>query len=166
MFNVSYDIKFLRASGNSYPDLYLPNVNKNDAGIDIFVPEDIFIEPKSQIRIPLGIHCSVIKNTSISFPRGENSITLEPVSFFLLPRSSISKTPLRVSNSIGLIDAGYRGELQAPIDNISDDNYLIKRGTRLFQIVNPSLVPFKNIEVVDNLSKTDRGSGGFGSTGT
>ena len=67
MFSKSYDIKFLRASGNDYTDLYHPNVNKNDAGIDIFVPEDIFIEPKSQIRIPLGIHCSVVKIFMVSF---------------------------------------------------------------------------------------------------
>ena len=165
MFNISYDIKFLRASGNDHKELYHPNVNKNDAGIDIFVPNDVFIEPKSQVRMPLGVHCSVLKTTSLSYPKGENFTTLEPCSFFLLPRSSISKTPLRLSNSVGLIDAGYRGELQAPVDNISDDSYLIKKGTRLFQIVNPALTSFRRIEIVDNLSKTDRGEGGFGSTG-
>ena len=165
MFEISYDIKFLRASRNNHEDLYHPVVNKNDAGIDIYIPEDIIIPAKSQVRIPLGIHCSVLKTTCLSFPHGENFTTVEPISFFLLPRSSISKTPLRVSNSIGLIDAGYRGELQAPVDNISEDEYKIKRGTRLFQIINPSLIPFRRIQVTDNLSKTDRGSGGFGSTG-
>ena len=68
--------------------------------------------------MPLGVHCSVLKTTSLSYPKGENFTTLEPCSFLLLPRSSISKTPLRLSNSVGLIDAGYRGELQAPVDNI------------------------------------------------
>ena len=165
MFVISYDIKFLRASGNTHESLYHPVVNKDDAGIDIYVPEDIVIEPKSQKRIPLGIHCSVLKTTSLSYPKGENFTTLEPCSFLLLPRSSISKTPLRLSNSIGLIDAGYRGEIQAPVDNISDDSYLIKKGTRLFQIVNPALTSFRKIEIVDNLSKTGRGEGGFGSTG-
>ena len=82
-----------------------------------------------------------------------------------MPRSSIPKTPLRLSNSIGLIDAGYRGELQAPLDNISDENYLVKAGTRLFQIVNPDLSTFSSINIVDKLSETDRGEGGFGSTG-
>jgi dUTP pyrophosphatase len=71
-----------------------------------------------------------------------------------------------MSNSIGLIDAGYRGELIAVVDNISDDNYLIKEGTRLFQIVNPSLTSFSRIEIMDNLTETERGTGGFGSTGS
>ncbi len=165
MFTISYDIKFLRAIGNNHEDLYHPVVNRNDAGIDIYVPDDIFIPPKTQVKIPLGIHCSMIKSTTLSLPGGGGTTTLEPCSFFLLPRSSISKTPLRLSNSIGLIDAGYRGELQAPVDNISDEDYLIKKGTRLFQISNSDLSSFRTIEVVDTLSKTDRGSGGFGSTG-
>lgn len=165
MFSISYDINILRAAGNKFEKLYHPVVNKNDAGIDIYVPEDVFIDSKDKVRIPLGVHCSVVKTTTINFPGGEGMTTVEPSSFFLLPRSSISKTPLRVSNSIGLIDSGYRGEIQAPVDNISDDNYLIKAGTRLFQIVNPSLSPFRNINITDSLSETDRGSGGFGSTG-
>ena len=82
----------------------------------------------------------------------------------LLPRSSISKTPLRLSNSVGLIDSGYRGVIQAPVDNISDEDYVIEEGTRLFQIVNSPLETFKDIEIVDTLGDTDRGEGGFGST--
>ena len=165
-FLVAYDVKFSRASGNDYEKLYNPVINRNDAGIDIFVTNDVFFPPKTQIRVPLGIHCEMLKTTKIYLPSGEGTTTLEPCSFFLLPRSSISKTPLRVSNSIGLIDAGYRGELQAPLDNISDDDYLIKKGTRLFQIVNPALTSFRHIEVSESLSETQRGEGGFGSTGS
>lgn len=165
MLTVSHKLTFYRAHGNDFPELYHEIVNKNDAGVDIYIPNDIVIPARSQVRIPLGVHCSSSKTTSISIPNICNTNTIEPASFFLLPRSSISKTPLRVSNSIGLIDAGYRGELQAPVDNISDKDYRIERGTRLFQIVNSSLAPFDLIKISDVIDETDRGSGGFGSTG-
>jgi len=87
-----------------------------------------------------------------------------PVSYMLVPRSSISKTPLRMANSIGIIDAGYRGEIMAAVDNTSDKDYMVVPGQRLFQIVHPTLYPF-NVAVVDELSETERGDGGFGSTG-
>ena len=55
--------------------------------------------------------------------------------YYLFPRSSISKTPLRLANSIGLIDGGYRGELVGMVDNIYDKDFHIKRGERYFQLV-------------------------------
>ena len=82
----------------------------------------------------------------------------------IFPRSSISNKNLMLANSIGLIDAGYRGEIMAAVDNRGDKDYMIVPGQRLFQIVHPTLCPF-NVGVVDKLSKTDRGDGGFGSTG-
>jgi dUTP pyrophosphatase len=84
--------------------------------------------------------------------------------YLLMPRSSISKTPLRMSNSIGLIDAGYRGEIIAMVDNIKTEDYMIHIGDRLFQIVAMDGSPI-SFELVDDLSETTRGSGGFGSTG-
>ena len=51
-----------------------------------------------------------------------------------------------------------------PVDNISDEDYIIKSGERLFQIIHPSLEPIK-VELVDDVSNSERGSGGFGSTG-
>ena len=59
----------------------------------------------------------------------------EGKAYFLMPRSSISKTPLRLANSIGLIDGGYRGELMAMCDNIKQEAYTVENGQRLFQIV-------------------------------
>ena len=85
-------------------------------------------------------------------------------SYYLYPRSSISKTPLRMSNSVGIIDAGYRGEIIAKVDNLSNDDYKIEKGTRLFQICDASLEPIE-LRIVDKLSETTRGVGGFGSTG-
>ena len=81
-----------------------------------------------------------------------------------MPRSSISKTPLRMSNSIGVIDAGYRGRIMVPVDNHSGYDHRVKRGERLFQIIHPSLQPIQ-VEITDELTDSDRGEKGFGSTG-
>ena len=75
-----------------------------------------------------------------------------------------------MANSVGIIDSGYRGNIMAKVRNIpfnsSDDlNYKIEEGTRLFQICAPDLSPFK-VRLVNELSTTSRGEGGFGSTGT
>jgi dUTPase len=100
--------------------------------------------------------------------------------FYLYPRSSISKTRMRLANSVGIIDAGYRGDLIAAVDTIglfgSTDIWHIWRETlspikkydRYFQICSPDLSPFlvKIVDAEEELgSKTTRGTGGFGSTG-
>ena len=69
-----------------------------------------------------------------------------------------------MSNSIGLIDGGYRGEIMASVDNISDEDYTIKKKQRLFQLVSMQGEQIQ-ILLVDNLTDTGRGFGGFGSTG-
>jgi len=83
----------------------------------------------------------------------------------LYPRSSISKTPLRLANSIGIIDSGYRGNIMAAVDNISDEPYQVQKGQRLFQICGRYLEPIE-LQLVEELSDTERGNGGFGSTGS
>ena len=89
----------------------------------------------------------------------------EGCALWLLPRSSIVKTPLRLANSMGLIDASYRGTLKAFVDNRnSDEPFTVKKGDRLFQIASPTLAPL-TVKAVNELSKTDRGANGFGSTG-
>ena len=122
-----------------------------DAGMDLYCPHQLIIEPNETLLIKMGIAC-------------EMTDEYLPVSFMLVPRSSISKTPLRMSNSIGIIDSGYRGEIMASVDNFSNEDYMITPGQRLFQIVHPTLYPF-NVDVVEELSETERGDGGFGSTG-
>ena len=119
-----------------------------DSGLDIYIIENQIINPGETIRLKLGISC-------------EN---LDAKSYFLMPRSSLSKTPLRLSNSVGLIDAGYRGEIMAAVDNIKDFSYEVEIGQRLFQIVamDGSAIHF---ELGDHLSETTRGTDGFGSTG-
>lgn len=86
--------------------------------------------------------------------------------YWMLPRSSISKTPLRMANSVGLIDAGYRGPLLAMLYSTGVD-VSVAFGDRYFQIAGPELQPFERIEIVDTIPgvATIRGDGGFGSTG-
>ena len=119
-----------------------------DAGLDLYVLEDITIEPGETLPIKLGVACEPDNGKA----------------YFLMPRSSISKTPLRLANSIGLIDGGYRGELMAMCDNIKSEPYTAEKGQRLFQIVAFDCSPI-TYELVNELSETTRGSGGFGSTG-
>jgi dUTP pyrophosphatase len=100
------------------------------------------------------------------------------VSYYLYPRSSISKTPLLLANSVGIIDRGYIGSIKAAFRNTyltqnwvhgdsdekEDYGYTIQKGERLVQICGPLLLPIK-IKFVDSLDPTERGEGGFGSTG-
>ena len=154
---------YSRAVGNNSDEIMTHGSNRGDSGVDVRCPVETVIPARGQAKIKLGIRCCVIKRTSIKLPSSE-FCTTEPVSYLMLPRSSISKTPLRLSNSIGLIDAGYRGEIMASVDNISDKDYVVEKGSRLFQLVNAELKPFYNVKEED-LSETDRGDGGFGSTG-
>ena len=132
----------------------------SDAGFDVLVPQHTVVPPGPQVStmIPLGIRCEM------SNVAGDMT---EPAAFFLMPRSSLSKTPLMQSNSIGLIDSGYRGELMAPVRNFAQEGYPILPHTRLFQLCHPSALPILAylVENVEDLSSTERGHGGFGSTG-
>tara|TARA_Y100001970_G_scaffold222701_1_gene273998 strand:+ start:1716 stop:2153 length:438 start_codon:yes stop_codon:yes gene_type:complete len=122
--------------------------HEGDAGLDLFIINKMTVKPGLSEIIKLQIACENIENKP----------------FFLLPRSSISKTSLRLSNSIGLIDPGYRGEIMAAVDNIKNEEYTIEPGQRLFQLLALDGSPI-SFELVDELSETSRGMGGFGSTG-
>lgn len=120
-----------------------------DAGLDLFIMEDQIIKAGETAPLKLKISCE--------------TATGQP--YYLMPRSSISKTPLRMSNSIGLIDGGYRGEIIGMVDNIKNEDYQVSAGDRLFQLVAMDGSPI-TFEIADTLSETSRGTGGFGSTGT
>ena len=122
--------------------------HEGDAGLDLFIIEKQTIKAGETARIKLGISCENMDN----------------MPYLLMPRSSISKTPLRLCNSIGLIDAGYRGEIMAAVDNVKREEYEIEKGQRLFQLVAMDGGPIY-LELVEKLSQTNRGLGGFGSTG-
>ena len=122
--------------------------HEGDAGLDLYIIRKQTIKPYESTLIHLGISCENLENKP----------------FMLMPRSSIAKTPLRLSNSIGLIDAGYRGEIMAAVDNIKNIPFTLEVGQRLFQLVGMDGSEI-NFELVENLSTSSRGSGGFGSTG-
>ena len=127
---------------------------RGDAGLDLYCPEDITIDPKDTKRIDFRIQCEGISDSD----------SYKNVCYYLHCRSSISKTPLRLANSVGIIDAGYRGNLMAAVDNTCDVPYTIEAGQRLFQITGRYLEPI-DLTLVEELSDSERGAGGFGSTG-
>lgn len=143
-------------------EIQLKNQRTTDSGFDIpMLAQNIDMSQKT--------HCF-----SLGISVGATSELGEPYPCLLLPRSSIYKTPFRLCNSIGLIDAGYRGEVKAMVDNkaVEDVSTLrIDEGTRMFQICQHNFLPWDNIILVDNVKQglpstpCDRGIGGFGSTG-
>ena len=122
--------------------------HEGDAGLDLFIINQLTIQPGETVLIKSNIAC-------------ENT---DGKPYLLMPRSSISKTPLRQCNSVGLIDAGYRGEIMAAVDNIKKTSFTINPGQRFFQLVSMDGGPI-SFEIVPELSETARGQGGFGSTG-
>ena len=135
-----------------HPNAVKPKYAKeNDAGMDL-VATEIISETPSQITYGLGI--------AMEIPDGMVGL--------IFPRSSIRKTRLQLSNSVGVIDSGYRGELQATfnkiITTIENQKNDYKVGDRVCQIM---IIPHPPIEMleVNELSDTERGDGGFGSTG-
>lgn len=127
--------------------------HSTDSGLDLFVQENIICQPNKVTFIGHQIACEMFDlSTSSNIP------------FLLTPRSSISKTPLIMANSIGIIDKDYRGEIIGAVYNTSSEPFEVKGGARLFQIILPSLEPF-DFKLIEELSDTRRGKDGFGSTG-
>jgi dUTP pyrophosphatase len=148
-------------------------VNDGNAGYDLFLSNDIIIKPnKTYTQLGSGIKCEMIEEyfdinfDSINGLFGFNNckVITNNVSYLLMPRSSITKYNLIMANSVGLIDASYRGEILGRVYNLNEENIEFKRGERLFQLVAPNLSSF-NVKIVDELSETLRNEGGFGSTG-
>ncbi|MFL3027309.1 MAG: dCTP deaminase domain-containing protein [Candidatus Neomarinimicrobiota bacterium] len=140
-------IKTLSASAQELYENH-GHFHEGDAGLDLFIINQLTIQPGETVLIKSNIAC-------------ENT---DGKPYLLMPRSSISKTPLRQCNSVGLIDAGYRGEIMAAVDNIKKTSFTINPGQRFFQLVSMDGGPI-SFEIVPELSETARGQGGFGSTG-
>jgi dUTP pyrophosphatase len=132
-----------------HPNAVKPKYAKeNDAGMDL-VATSIIENTSFQITYGLGI--------AMEIPDGMVGL--------VFPRSSIRNTELTLSNSVGVIDAGYRGELQATFNKLNGlDSIAYNVGDRIAQII---IVPHPVVQFVevDELSESKRGDGGFGSTG-
>ena len=109
-------------------------------------------------------------SNSITVPENAHSFSIDlgykaeqNYGYMLIPRSSLAKTPLRLANSVGIIDKNYRGKVIAKVDNISDKSFDLIEGKCYFQIIAfNGILP--TMVIVDYISKTNRNTGGFGST--
>jgi dUTP pyrophosphatase len=136
-----------------------------DSGFDLYITGDVLDKLSTckqfeQVKIDHGVSCSLYKKDKMS---GQ----LRPSGYYMFPRSSISKTPFRMANSVGIIDSGYRGNLLGKVDKFTDKQYQVDTSEviRMFQLVTPDMTPFTSIQIVDTLTSTTRNTGGFGSTG-
>ena len=122
------------------------------AGMDLpaCIDEPVTIKARARAKIPTGI--------AVALPSNEYAA-------LVYVRSSLGfKKGVTLSNSVGVIDSDYRGEIFVSLNNISDEDYTVMPGERIAQlIVTPVVIP--EISVVDELPETKRGEGGFGSTG-
>lgn len=131
------------------PDAKLPNYSHPaDAGLNIYANEEIIIPPQERRIISTGI--------AMAIPFGYVGLIWD--------RSSISsQIGLKILG--GVIDAGYRGEIKVIIHNLTPQAYKVEKGLKIGQML---IQPVEQKEVVEvqELDETERGSGGFGSTGT
>jgi dUTP pyrophosphatase len=142
-------VRFLRLEGN--PDLPLPSRGTPQAaGYDVRSAEPVFVLQPGEIRrvstglvmeLPPGVECQVRPRSGLAVRHG-----------------------IGIPNAPGTIDPDYRGELQVALINLAGEGVTIARGDRIAQLV---FARFEVLEVeeVDSVSDTPRGSGGFGSTG-
>jgi len=152
-----------------------------DAGFDLFVPNEYFVHDVTGtstvplLKVNMKVVCAMYKQMYCGGEdgRGGEEVVEIPVGYTMYPRSSLSKTPLRMANSVGVIDSGYRGPLLGAFDVLGNLNtmglgeLLVEEKQRLVQVCHPGLEPFRVVLVdrLDDLGITSRGNGGFGSTG-
>ena len=135
-----------------HPDAIIPKYAKaGDAGMDIHTIE----------RGQADKYGNMVYKTGLAFEIPEGHVGL------IYPRSSVSKTPHSLRNHVGVVDSGYRGEIIFKfgwVESSSLQTKVYDKGDRIGQII---IMPYPKVEFVevDELSKSERGTGGFGSTG-
>ena len=130
-----------------HPDAFIPKYAKaGDAGMDLTA-----VEMEREWNI-------VTYKTGLAVEIPEGHVGL------LFPRSSVYKTSMVLSNCVGVIDSGYRGEIMMKFRS-TESNKAYEVGDRVGQLI---ILPYPQVEFeeVDNLSSTERGEGGYGSTGS
>ena len=131
------------------PNAIIPSYAKmGDAGMDL-TALSLTVDPN-------GFYTEYGTGLAIEIPEGYAG--------FIFPRSSASKTSQIQANCVGVIDSGYRGEIKVRLKELGNPRKLYQIGDRISQII---IMPVPNVifEEVDELNTTDRGEGGFGSTG-
>jgi dUTP pyrophosphatase len=131
-------------------DEFLPTyASPGDAGADLRSTEDVVIPARDRALLHTGVR--------IALPSGYVGL--------VHPRSGLAaKHGITVLNSPGTVDAGYRGELMVTLYNSTDENFEVKRGDRIAQLVIQAVEHAKFIAVTE-LPESARGNSGFGSTG-
>lgn len=123
--------------------------HEGDAGLDLRITHDVTLKPGERATVGTGL--------AVEVPQG--------CVWLVFPRSGLaSKHGITLSNSVGVIDSGYRGEIGATLLNQSDETTTLDAGTRVCQLI---VMPFVPCELVpcEELTETERGAAGFGSTG-
>ena len=134
-----------------HKDAVIPEYSKpSDAGLDL-----IAIARTDSADLPKGV-VEYLTGLAIEIPEGHVGL--------IFPRSSVSLKNLDLANSVGVVDAGYRGEIKCRFRVTPGDPLTYRVGDRVAQLI---ILPYPKIELVEanELSKTERGQGGFGSTG-
>ena len=132
------------------PDAVLPSyAHPGDAGMDLKSAEDAVIEPGARLLVHTGL--------AMALPEGYEAQ--------VRPRSGLAlKHGITVLNTPGTIDEGYRGEVGVILFNTGDTAFKIAKGDRIAQMVIAPVTRARIVET-DDLGSTERGAGGFGSTG-
>lgn len=127
-------------------------LSTENAGFDLFVPTQVVFAPGEKKLVSMEVRAVIVEDGKLQ-------------NYWMVPRSSISKTGLVMLNSVGVIDKSYRGELMAFLWNTTDSPVTVEKGQRLVQIVARHMGDIVDSVVVDTLPESSRGDGGFGSTG-
>jgi dUTP pyrophosphatase len=139
------EIKFQKL----HPDAQIPSyAHIGDAGADVYAVAEVIVAPQKRAAIPTGL--------AVDIPIGYE-IQVRPKSGLAL------KHGITVLNSPGTVDAGYRGEIQVIVINLGDETYTFTKGQKIAQLVLKPVIQANYVE--GELGTSDRGVGGFGSTG-
>lgn len=139
-------------TSDKFNDIPLPKyATEGSAGMDVYaaIEESVIIEPRQTVLIPIGL--------AIALPIGFECQVRS--------RSGLAiKSGIFALNAPGTIDSDYRGEIKVILSNFSDESFTINKGDRIAQLV---VAKYEQVkwDLKENLSETDRGEGGFGSTG-
>lgn len=133
-----------------HPDAIIPSYQKfGDAGFDFHTLADVEIPGEAAVVVPSGL--------AMEIPAGHE--------LQIRPRSGISlKYPLIVANAPGTVDSGYRGEIGIILRNLGKEAIILSKGTRIAQGVLTTFT-VAQFDEVDDFADSERGTGGFGSTG-
>ena len=140
-YDATFDLPFYATEGAAGADIRASLPEKNS----------IIVKPGERVLVPTGLLFEIPFGFEIQ----------------VRPRSGLSlKSALMVVNSPGTIDCDYRGEVNIIIGNFGKDDYVIEHGLRIAQLVISPVIQARFQAVSGDLSETQRGAGGFGSTGT